>query len=588
MIVKRILLIVFLLGLCFPICYSEDQFTQTAPLLQPRSLTETASLDAVSLSSPAPRVSDPLAKQFVGLTELPHLENTNTSLLEDDSYRGHGVLASASGDLNGASNHHSSITNGGNDNNNNNNNNNNNVAGASTFKDNAGNARIPLHADMVQETSFSSASSSASSISSSSSPSSSAAAIGESVAPERAASIRAKQPSIYRVPVLYVAILTSGMSLLSALGALPFLFMDRLGPYWSGLANAVGCGVMLAASFELFAESRSFDPSLVVLGVLLGVVGMQLSQALLDRFEDVTFADLQGADARKVLLIFGVMAIHAVGEGAGVGVSFSGARGWTKGIIVTIAIGLHNIPEGMAMASVLIAKGTTPAKAVRLTCLSALPQAAMAVPAFLCVEAFASLLPVAMGFAAGCMIWIVFAELVPDALEHAPHTHVASAATLAATWLQAIGMAIAQLENPDGSLNSPFSMSVSGPISATTFISTTIRNFLVTAMWMLPTAMVMCGLAAVGASRLFVSLSTSLGASVGLLTCLAVVSLAQGVALLRELSDGGERGNLGGGNLEGKGNLEGGGNLGGGNLGGGDQASWATAGLGVALSALGG
>ncbi len=48
------------------------------------------------------------------------------------------------------------------------------------------------------------------------------------------------------------------------------------------------------------------------------------------QFEDASFEDLQGADARKAMLIIAVMAAHAFGEGSGVGVSFSGERGWAQ------------------------------------------------------------------------------------------------------------------------------------------------------------------------------------------------------------------------------------------------------------------
>lgn len=54
------------------------------------------------------------------------------------------------------------------------------------------------------------------------------------------------------------------------------------------------------------------------------------------------------------------MAAHAFGEGSGVGVSFSGPAGWQQGVLVTIAIGLHNIPEGLAVATVMVARGTPP------------------------------------------------------------------------------------------------------------------------------------------------------------------------------------------------------------------------------------
>lgn len=54
------------------------------------------------------------------------------------------------------------------------------------------------------------------------------------------------------------------------------------------------------------------------------------SQQWLDRFEDVRFQGLQGMNARKILLMIGIMAAHASGEGAGVGVSFCGTRGWAQ------------------------------------------------------------------------------------------------------------------------------------------------------------------------------------------------------------------------------------------------------------------
>ncbi len=86
---------------------------------------------------------------------------------------------------------------------------------------------------------------------------------------------------------------------------------------------------------------------------------------------------------------------------------------------MTLAIGLHNVPEGLAVATVLSARGIPPRQALWWTLATALPQPLVALPSFLFVDTFSALLPVALGFAAGCMIWMVFAELLPDALADA-------------------------------------------------------------------------------------------------------------------------------------------------------------------------
>lgn len=95
-----------------------------------------------------------------------------------------------------------------------------------------------------------------------------------------------------------------------------------------------------------------------------------------------------------------------------------------QGLLVTVAIGLHNVPEGLAVATVLVAKGISPAHAFWWTLATSMPQPLLALPSFMFVDAFQALLPLALGFAAGCMVWIVFAELLPDALADAPHPQV--------------------------------------------------------------------------------------------------------------------------------------------------------------------
>ena len=210
-----------------------------------------------------------------------------------------------------------------------------------------------------------------------------------------------------------VFLLTTIMAAMSGLGAIPFFFVGRLSPRIASLGNAVACGVMLAASFDMIHEGGPYGGFYVVCGVCAGAVFISVMQGWLHGAEDVKFEMLRGADARKTLLMVGIMAAHALGEGSGVGVSFSGAKGWAQGQLITLAIGVHNIPEGMAVATVLAARGVSPQKCAAWAILTSMPQPLVAVPAFVFVETFQALLPFAMGFAAGCMVWITLAELLP-------------------------------------------------------------------------------------------------------------------------------------------------------------------------------
>lgn len=107
------------------------------------------------------------------------------------------------------------------------------------------------------------------------------------------AALGVKPPSSSKMSLPLMLAMTLIMSMLSGVGAAPYLFTGKLNPYWSGIANAVGCGVMLAASFDLLEEAKPFSPKLVMGGIALGIIAMKLSQEYLEQYEDVSFSDLQ-------------------------------------------------------------------------------------------------------------------------------------------------------------------------------------------------------------------------------------------------------------------------------------------------------
>jgi zinc transporter ZupT len=222
--------------------------------------------------------------------------------------------------------------------------------------------------------------------------------------------------------VFVVALLTA---LATGLGAVPLAFARSSGARALGISNAAASGVMLGASVSLVWEGvdRSLWRSAVGLLVGLGFT-MLASWRLHDHPRDLALGSLRGEDAVKALLIVGVMTVHSVAEGVGVGAAFGG--GETLGLLIAVAIAVHNIPEGLAISLVLVPRGTSVASAAGWSIFSSLPQPILAVPAFLFVDAFEGLLPAALAFAAGAMIWMVARELVPEALQQASPRAVAA------------------------------------------------------------------------------------------------------------------------------------------------------------------
>ncbi|KAL5229946.1 hypothetical protein ABZP36_028722 [Zizania latifolia] len=242
-----------------------------------------------------------------------------------------------------------------------------------------------------------------------------------------------------RVSVSMVAWSTLAMAAATGLGALPFFFLE-LEAQWAGLCNGLAAGVMLAASFDLVQEGQMYGSgSWVVFGILSGGFFIWLCKKFLEQYGEVSMLDIKGADASKVILVVGIMTLHSFGEGSGVGVSFAGSKGFSQGLLVTIAIAVHNIPEGLAVSMLLSSKGVSPQKAMIWSIITSLPQPIVAVPAFLCADAFQKVLPFCTGFAAGCMIWIVIAEVLPDAFKEAAPSQVASAGTLAVAFMETLG-----------------------------------------------------------------------------------------------------------------------------------------------------
>ena len=204
--------------------------------------------------------------------------------------------------------------------------------------------------------------------------------------------------------------------LATGLGALPFVFLrNGMAKHWLGTSNAIASGFMLAASAGLLWQGWSLGPWRLLIGAAVGAVFIHGFRRLLGGGGDVVLGGLTGADARKAVVLIAVMTAHSATEGIGVGVPYGDSE--KLGLLITLAIAIHNAPEGLAVSLVLVPRGARVRTAAAWSIFSSLPQPLIAPLAYLFVEQFRVFLPAGLGFAAGAMVWMVWTELLPEAME---------------------------------------------------------------------------------------------------------------------------------------------------------------------------
>ena len=122
------------------------------------------------------------------------------------------------------------------------------------------------------------------------------------------------------------------------------------------------------------------------------------------------------------LLMAGTIALHNIPEGFAVGAGYaSGQPG--LGLILALAIGLQNIPEGTAVAVPLIAGGVNRRRSVLLATVSGLMEPVAAIIGFVLIRHVGGFLPIALGLAAGAMLYAVSHDLLPESHSHGYELH---------------------------------------------------------------------------------------------------------------------------------------------------------------------
>ncbi|MFN7983129.1 MAG: ZIP family metal transporter [Vicinamibacterales bacterium] len=227
---------------------------------------------------------------------------------------------------------------------------------------------------------------------------------------------------------VFLAALVSDLA--TGLGALPFLFLTRVGERWQGMAGAAAAGMMLSASVFALADKALHrgNAAEVILVMLAGAAFFAVTARLVEQ-QHWTLENWSEADSRRSILLIATMFVHSVPEGIAIGVGYATGE-LSFGLLLSAAIAVHNIPEGTAVSLPLRAQGASVAKCAAYAVLTSVPQPVLAVPAFLLTSYFQPLVAPSLGFAGGAMIFLVMSELLPESLRACTPIETAWSVTL--------------------------------------------------------------------------------------------------------------------------------------------------------------
>lgn len=223
--------------------------------------------------------------------------------------------------------------------------------------------------------------------------------------------------------IVVVGLLASILAgLATGIGAIPALFFKDISERLFNSLLGAAAGVMLAATaFSLLVPGIDYGNAIwpdqglwiVSAGMLIGALFLHFADQRLPHIHFDTVKEVHKYSLDKISLFIIAITIHNFPEGMSVGVSF-GSGEMKNGLVLAIAIALQNIPEGLAVALPLVGLGYNKWKAVGIATLTGLVEPVGGLLGVTMVTVFSSVLPLAMGFAAGAMLFVISEEIIPE------------------------------------------------------------------------------------------------------------------------------------------------------------------------------
>ena len=194
---------------------------------------------------------------------------------------------------------------------------------------------------------------------------------------------------------------------------------------FSDIVLSFAAGVMLSAAIlGLVIPSLEYGGKygliITIAGIFAGALCLNLIDKLVPHLHKMIGADIEehsNTNLSKVLLFVTAIAIHNLPEGIAAGVGF-GSGNVSQALMIAGGIALQNIPEGMVIIGPMLAAGVSPKKTILCAMATGLVEVVGTLIGYFAVSIASAILPFALAFAGGTMLYVVSDEMIPETHAH--------------------------------------------------------------------------------------------------------------------------------------------------------------------------
>lgn len=226
--------------------------------------------------------------------------------------------------------------------------------------------------------------------------------------------------------MLYVSLTALGIGGATIIGAILGFLLKKIPHRWNDGMMGFAAGVMLAAAIIgliLPAVESVSLPRIWIIGVgmFLGAVFLNLIDKIVPHLHRLSGVEPEShpnnEQLNRVMLFVLAIAIHNLPEGLAAGVAFGGEN-ISNALSVSAGIALQNIPEGMVIISPMLLAGVRPGRAFIIALATGLVEVGGTFIGYFGAMATTAILPLALSFAGGTMLYLVGDEMIPETHSH--------------------------------------------------------------------------------------------------------------------------------------------------------------------------